>query len=73
MGVVDAQIRGAFGFAKQAVEEMMKSNAEGEGMGQKGTLIFTGATAAMRGSAKFAALASASFAVRAFRLVKRAL
>jgi NAD(P)-dependent dehydrogenase (short-subunit alcohol dehydrogenase family) len=31
----------------------------------KGTILFTGATASIRGSAKFAAFASAKFALRA--------
>lgn len=60
-GVVHSQIDAAFDFSQLAVKELEKANG--------GTLIFTGATAAMRGSAKFAALASASFAVRAIRCV----
>jgi NADP-dependent 3-hydroxy acid dehydrogenase YdfG len=56
--VVHGQIGAAFGFAQLVLKEMQKEG---------GTLIFTGATAATRGSAKFAALASASFAVRALR------
>ena len=57
-GIVQGQIGSAFGFAQLALRDMQKEG---------GTLIFTGATAATRGSAKFAALASASFAVRALR------
>lgn len=56
--VVHGQISSAFSFSQLALKEMQKGG---------GTLIFTGATAATRGSAKFAALASASFAVRALR------
>jgi NAD(P)-dependent dehydrogenase (short-subunit alcohol dehydrogenase family) len=38
---------------------------EGEGDGHKGTIIFTGATASLRGSANFAAFAGAKHALRA--------
>ncbi|KIM29496.1 hypothetical protein M408DRAFT_328748 [Serendipita vermifera MAFF 305830] len=55
-GVVQGQIGSAFRFSQLALKDLKKEG---------GTLIFTGATAATRGSAKFAALATASFAVRA--------
>lgn len=58
--VVYGHIGSAFGFAQLALRDMQKEG---------GTLIFTGATAATRGSAKFAVLASATTAVRALRSV----
>ncbi|KAK9894626.1 NAD(P)-binding protein, partial [Cystobasidium minutum MCA 4210] len=48
---------GAFIFAQAVLREMDKHN--------KGTLIFTGATASIKGGAKFAAFAPAKFATRA--------
>ncbi|KAG8760123.1 hypothetical protein FRC14_004011 [Serendipita sp. 396] len=68
MGVIQSHVGGAFAFAKGVLREMEASAAlEGEQGDKikKGTLIFTGATAATRGSARFAALASASFALKA--------
>jgi NADP-dependent 3-hydroxy acid dehydrogenase YdfG len=56
--VVHSQTSAAFSFSQLVLKDMLKEG---------GTLIFTGATAATRGSAKFAAFASASFAVRALR------
>jgi NAD(P)-dependent dehydrogenase (short-subunit alcohol dehydrogenase family) len=62
IGNVNSMAGAAFSFSQEVVREMDTG-------GHGGTLIFTGATAAMRGSAKFAAIASPSFAVRALRLV----
>lgn len=48
---------GAFVFGREAVRHMLPHQA--------GTVIFTGATASMRGGAQFAAFAAAKFGVRA--------
>ncbi|NOQ34727.1 MAG: SDR family NAD(P)-dependent oxidoreductase [Methylococcaceae bacterium] len=48
---------GAFLFAKAALDSML--------MNQRGTLIFTGATASLRAKPPFTAFASAKFALRA--------
>jgi NAD(P)-dependent dehydrogenase (short-subunit alcohol dehydrogenase family) len=45
--------------------EVAKRMAAREGDGHKGTIIFTGATASLRGSANFAAFAGAKHALRA--------
>jgi NAD(P)-dependent dehydrogenase (short-subunit alcohol dehydrogenase family) len=45
--------------------EVAKRMAAREGEGHKGTIIFTGATASLRGSANFAAFAGAKHALRA--------
>jgi short-subunit dehydrogenase len=58
-GSVHNHIDAAFEFSQLAVRELEQAKG--------GTLIFTGATASMRGSAKFAALASGCFAVKALR------
>ena len=54
------KIQGAFVFSQLAIEAFKKHD-EGKG----GTLIFSGATAALRGSAKLGVFAAASFGVRA--------
>lgn len=48
---------GAFVFGREAIRHMVTR--------QSGTLLFTGATSAMRGGANFAAFAAAKFGVRA--------
>jgi NAD(P)-dependent dehydrogenase (short-subunit alcohol dehydrogenase family) len=68
-GVISGHLGAAFSFAQGALKEMVPAgDAKYDGT-VNGTLIFTGATAATRGSAKFAALASASFGLRALRFV----
>lgn len=53
---------GAFIFAQAVLREMEKKS--------KGTLIFTGATASIKGSAKFAAFAPAKYVNTALSWVK---
>ncbi|KAL1921700.1 uncharacterized protein VTP21DRAFT_10342 [Calcarisporiella thermophila] len=48
---------GALLFSQQLIPRMLKNN--------KGTLLFTGATASLRGSAKFATLSTGKFGLRA--------
>lgn len=57
---IDLYYYGALNFS-QAVIPWMLSNKSSQG----GTIIFSGATASMKGSAKFAAFAPAKFALRA--------
>ena len=54
------KIQGAFIFSQLAIEAFKKHD-EGKGS----TLIFSGATAALRGSAKFGLFAAGSFGIRA--------
>lgn len=58
MGNLTTIVGAAFSFSQEVIREMDTG-------GHGGTLIFSGATAATRGSAKFAAIASPSFALRA--------
>jgi NAD(P)-dependent dehydrogenase (short-subunit alcohol dehydrogenase family) len=51
--------------AKRIGREVAKRMVAREGDGHKGTIIFTGATASLRGSANFAAFAGAKHALRA--------
>ncbi|KAL2853209.1 hypothetical protein BJX68DRAFT_234188 [Aspergillus pseudodeflectus] len=53
---------GAFNFAKQTLPLLQKSTGQ---LPHPPTLIFTGATASVRGSANFAPFASGKFALRA--------
>ena len=68
-GVVSGHLGAAFSFAQEVLKEMVPAREVKYDGTVNGTLIFTGATAATRGSAKFAALASASFGLRALRFV----
>ncbi|KAI0631414.1 short-chain dehydrogenase/reductase SDR [Trametes polyzona] len=61
--VVDTNINGAFAFAHQVLQAF-KENALDE-RGKRGTLIFTGATASLRGNVTTSAFAAGKFALRA--------
>jgi NAD(P)-dependent dehydrogenase (short-subunit alcohol dehydrogenase family) len=54
--------QGAFHFAQRSLPLLLDSRESSE---YPPTLIFTGATASLKGSANFAAFASAKFALRA--------
>ncbi|KAH1270472.1 hypothetical protein KXX33_001123 [Aspergillus fumigatus] len=56
-----AQQKGAFNFAKSALPLLLQA----QGLQHPPTLIFTGATASVKGSANFAAFATGKFALRA--------
>lgn len=59
----DSIIRqGAFNFAQRSIPLLLQARGSSE---YPPTLIFTGATASLKGSAKFAAFASSKFALRA--------
>ncbi|KAJ5963088.1 hypothetical protein N7481_013393 [Penicillium waksmanii] len=57
-----SQAQGAFNFAQRSLPLLMDSRESSE---YPPTLIFTGATASLKGSANFAAFASGKFALRA--------
>ncbi|KAI0668188.1 short-chain dehydrogenase/reductase SDR [Trametes maxima] len=60
---LDTNVTGAFAFAHQVIQEF-KSN-EVDAIGKRGTLIFTGATASIRGNVTTSAFAAGKFALRA--------
>ncbi|KAI0643389.1 short-chain dehydrogenase/reductase SDR [Trametes meyenii] len=60
---VETHVTGPFAFAHQIVQEF-KSN-EVDAIGKRGTLIFTGATASIRGNVTTSAFAAGKFALRA--------
>ncbi|OJJ51109.1 hypothetical protein ASPZODRAFT_319294 [Penicilliopsis zonata CBS 506.65] len=60
-GGLDGQAKGGFNLAKNALPLLLQA----KGLGYPPTLIFTGATASLKGSATFAAFASGKFALRA--------
>ncbi|KAJ7457406.1 hypothetical protein FB451DRAFT_1406842 [Mycena latifolia] len=57
-------IEGSFAFARAAILAFQK-NELAPATGKKGTLVFTGATASLRGNLTTSALASGRFAIRA--------
>ena len=56
---------GGFLNAREVAKRMVAREVNGKEQGAKGTIIFTGATASLRGSANFAAFAGAKHALRA--------
>ncbi|KAI0643391.1 short-chain dehydrogenase/reductase SDR [Trametes meyenii] len=60
---LDTNVTGAFAFAHQVIQEF-KSN-DVDAIGKRGTLIFTGATASIRGNVTTSAFAAGKFALRA--------
>ncbi|CEJ58404.1 Putative Oxidoreductase, short chain dehydrogenase/reductase family [Penicillium brasilianum] len=61
-GALNSQAKGAFYFAQRSLPLLLKAK---EISPHPPTLIFTGATASIKGSAQFAAFASGKFALRA--------
>lgn len=62
-GVVETQITGAFAFARAAVLAFQQNDVDEKG--RRGTLLFTGATASIRGNVYTSAFAAGKFALRA--------
>ncbi|KAK4700584.1 hypothetical protein P7C70_g5663, partial [Phenoliferia sp. Uapishka_3] len=63
---VDVNIVGAFAFGQEVVKAILKSTGEEEVKeGHRGSLLFTGATAALRGGNGFSAFAAGKFGIRA--------
>lgn len=60
---LDNNVIAAFGFAREAILAF-KDQEENE-LGKKGTIIFTGATAALRGNKTTSAFAAGKFGLRA--------
>lgn len=60
----EANMNGAFAFSKQAIIAFQENTIEQES-GAKGTLIFTGATASLRGNVTTSIFAAGKFALRA--------
>ncbi|CDO76840.1 hypothetical protein BN946_scf185033.g37 [Trametes cinnabarina] len=61
--VLDTNVNGAFAFAHQIVQAFKEN--EVDELGKRGTLIFTGATASIRGNVTTSAFAAGKFALRA--------
>ena len=62
-GVVDANVHGAFAFARQVVETFQKNELDERG--KRGTLIFTGATGSVRGGPITSVFSAGKHALRA--------
>ncbi|TCD63712.1 hypothetical protein EIP91_005083 [Steccherinum ochraceum] len=60
---VEGNIIGPFAFSREAI--LAFQNNEIDSVGRRGTLLFTGATASVRGNVTTSAFASAKFALRA--------
>lgn len=65
--VTDTNIKAAFAFAREAITAFRGQaivDEEQGGGGKRGTLLFTGATASLRGNTTTAAFSAAKFALR---------
>ncbi|KAF9514265.1 hypothetical protein BS47DRAFT_1343193 [Hydnum rufescens UP504] len=60
---VDTSVFGPFGFARESITTFKEQELDDQG--SRGTLIFTGATASLRGNVTTSAFASGKFALRA--------
>lgn len=63
--VTQTHIDGAFSFSREAILSFKDNKIEDEKHGKRGALIFTGATAALKGNTMTSAFASGKFATRA--------
>ena len=61
--VLDANVNGAFAFAHEVIQAFKRNQIDD--LGKRGTLIFTGATASLRGNVTTSAFAAGKFALRA--------
>jgi len=62
---VDTNIVAAFAFAREAILAFKELDIEEGGKGKRGTLLFTGATASLRGNTTTSAFAASKFGIRA--------
>lgn len=62
---VDTNIVTAFAFSKEVITAFKANAIDEEGGGKRGTLIFTGATASLRGNTTTSAFAAGKFGIRA--------
>jgi NAD(P)-dependent dehydrogenase (short-subunit alcohol dehydrogenase family) len=61
--VTETNIKGAFAFAREAITAFQGQSIDNN-EGKRGTLLFTGATASLRGNTTTAAFSAAKFALR---------
>jgi NAD(P)-dependent dehydrogenase (short-subunit alcohol dehydrogenase family) len=63
--VTDTNLKGAFAFSREALTAFQgQSIDDNEGKGKRGTLLFTGATASLRGNTTTSVFSAAKFGVR---------
>jgi NAD(P)-dependent dehydrogenase (short-subunit alcohol dehydrogenase family) len=60
----DTNVKAAFAFAREAVTAFQAQTIDEERGGKRGTLLFTGATASLRGNTTTAVFSAAKFALR---------
>ncbi|KAF5376759.1 hypothetical protein D9757_009478 [Collybiopsis confluens] len=64
--ITETSINGGFAFAKEVISEYKNNEIDNtDGLGKRGVLIFTGATASVRGNTTTSAFAAGKFALRA--------
>jgi NAD(P)-dependent dehydrogenase (short-subunit alcohol dehydrogenase family) len=61
--VADTNVKAAFAFSREAITAFQDQTIDEE-RGKRGTLLFTGATASLRGNTTTAAFSAAKFALR---------
>lgn len=62
---IDTNVKAAFAFSREAIAAFQApGNNNDNGDGKRGTLLFTGATASLRGNTTTAAFSAAKFALR---------
>ena len=61
---VDTNVKAAFAFAREAITAFRAQSVDEERGGKRGTLLFTGATASLRGNTTTSAFSAAKFALR---------
>jgi NAD(P)-dependent dehydrogenase (short-subunit alcohol dehydrogenase family) len=61
--VADTNVKAAFAFSREAITAFQGQTIDEE-RGKRGTLLFTGATASLRGNTTTAAFSAAKFALR---------
>jgi NAD(P)-dependent dehydrogenase (short-subunit alcohol dehydrogenase family) len=63
--VTDTNLKAAFAFSREALTAFQgQSIDDSEGKGKRGTLLFTGATASLRGNTTTSSFSAAKFGVR---------
>lgn len=62
--ITQTNIEGSFAFSREAIQ-LFKENEISEDTGKRGALLFTGATASVRGNVTTSAFAAGKFALRA--------
>jgi NAD(P)-dependent dehydrogenase (short-subunit alcohol dehydrogenase family) len=59
----EVNVEGAFAFSREAILAFKENKIEDEKLGKRGSLIFTSATAALRGNITTSTIAAGKFAV----------